>query len=151
MVHYIITPWRYQKELLDVRSKFYPSNKDSLEIVAKGRRHAVALVSVWMTRGQCPHMVESTALLTSAILNDLPGNSSYCIRAAYSAAFCRLVTLHFVSPLQLGSIERQESICWLQMLMLLIRSAYTHIQVKHAKLRAANMKNIYQVNQRMRA
>jgi ribosomal biogenesis protein LAS1 len=53
------------------------------------KRHAVARVSVWMQRGNCPHLVESTAILTAAVLNDVPGNSTYCVRAAYAAAFCR--------------------------------------------------------------
>lgn len=34
------------------------------------RRLAVARVSMWMQRGNCPHMVESTALLMAAILSD---------------------------------------------------------------------------------
>ncbi|KAL2160661.1 hypothetical protein VTH06DRAFT_1349 [Thermothelomyces fergusii] len=84
---------------------------------AGGRRHAeqqeaVARVSMWMQRGGCPHMVESTALLTAAILSDEakgagtgpgPGTGSdddglakssraYAVRAAYSAAFSRFVT-----------------------------------------------------------
>lgn len=52
---------------------------------------------MWMQRGGCPHLVESTALLTAAILSDLHEtrtgvhSSSYAIRAAYSAAFSRYV------------------------------------------------------------
>jgi hypothetical protein len=87
MVQYVINPWRNHGELLRVRRHLYPipgtPDDDS------SRRHAVAQVSVWMQRGNCPHLVESTAILTSAILNDVPGNSAYCVRAAYSAAFCR--------------------------------------------------------------
>ncbi len=38
---------------------------------ARARQHlAVARVSMWMQRGSCPHLVESTALLTAAILSD---------------------------------------------------------------------------------
>jgi ribosomal biogenesis protein LAS1 len=99
MVQYIITPWRNHGELLQVRKQLYPGketgsenrggretkNEDS----GKKRKYAVAKVSVWMQRGNCPHLVESTAILTSAMLNDVPGNSAYCVRAAYSAAFCR--------------------------------------------------------------
>jgi hypothetical protein len=95
MVQYVITPWRNRQELLQVRGQLYPRNGDeeqqgrhvSLEIEEK--RFAVAKVSVWMQRGNCPHLVESTAILTSAVLNDVPGNSAYCVRAAYAAAFCR--------------------------------------------------------------
>lgn len=59
---------------------------------------AVARVSMWMQRGNCPHLVESTALLMAAILDDerqsassSSGGSSYAVRAAYSAAFSRYV------------------------------------------------------------
>lgn len=73
---------------------------------------AVARVSMWVQRGNCPHMVESTALLMAALLSDeeqmcntitttteaghaRSGNdntmasSAYAIRAAYSTAFSR--------------------------------------------------------------
>lgn len=83
MVQYVITPWRNPSELLCVRQQLYQARNDD------ERRQAVAQVSVWMQRGNCPHLVESTAILTSAILNDVSGNSTYCVRAAYSAAFCR--------------------------------------------------------------
>ncbi|CAG9999807.1 unnamed protein product [Clonostachys byssicola] len=67
---------------------------------------AVARVSMWMQRGNCPHMVESTALLTAAVLSDeelmvntkatgvdnVTASSAYAVRAAYSAAFSRFVT-----------------------------------------------------------
>ncbi|KAM3084550.1 hypothetical protein ACMFMG_001348 [Clarireedia jacksonii] len=91
MVQYVITPWRTRHELLRVRSSLYPSDP-SLAPNLPQLREAVSLVSVWMQRGNCPHLVESTAIITSAILNDVPGNSTYCVRAAYSAAFCRFVT-----------------------------------------------------------
>lgn len=43
-------------------------------------------------RGGLPHAVESTALLTDAILHDdASENSIFSIRATYSAAFCRYV------------------------------------------------------------
>ncbi|KAK1514873.1 hydroxyacylglutathione hydrolase [Colletotrichum abscissum] len=59
------------------------------------KHHAVARVSMWMQRGNCPHMVESTALLTAAILSDAEskgGAGTYAVRAAYAAAFSRFVT-----------------------------------------------------------
>ncbi|KAL0779491.1 hypothetical protein CaCOL14_003975 [Colletotrichum acutatum] len=59
------------------------------------QHHAVARVSMWMQRGNCPHMVESTALLTAAILSDAEskgGAGTYAVRAAYAAAFSRFVT-----------------------------------------------------------
>ena len=61
----------------------------------KQKQQAVARVSMWMQRGGCPHMVESTALLAAAVLSDdntAGGNgigSGYAVRAAYSAAFSR--------------------------------------------------------------
>lgn len=90
MVQFVITPWRTRRELLQVREKLY-QNSETTPPNDSYRRQAVCLISVWMQRGNCPHLVESSAIITSAILNDVPGNSSYCVRAAYSAAFCRYV------------------------------------------------------------
>ncbi|KAI1738537.1 Las1-like-domain-containing protein [Xylaria scruposa] len=124
MVQYIHTPWRDLEELSRVRRQFYPSlspppthanakpsnapthngdeNADgthALVLDAEMRQQqAVSRVSMWMQRGGCPHLVESTALLTAAVLSDLhesrtrANSSSYTIRAAYSAAFSRFVT-----------------------------------------------------------
>lgn len=44
--------------------------KTKTETKKDQRRLAVARVSMWMQRGNCPHMVESTALLMAAILSD---------------------------------------------------------------------------------
>lgn len=53
-------------------------------------------VSSWKLRGNLPHAVEATALLTDAILHDdARENSIFSIRATYSAAFCRFV---FMAP-----------------------------------------------------
>ncbi|KAI9743161.1 MAG: rRNA-processing protein las1 [Claussenomyces sp. TS43310] len=92
MVQYVITPWRDRHELLDVRNVFYPSSIPKEIDAAQEKSRAVALVSVWVQRGNCPHLVESTALLVSAGLNDAVGISAYAVRAAYSTAFCRFVT-----------------------------------------------------------
>ena len=49
-------------------------------------------VSAWKLRGNLPHAVEATSLLTDAILHDdAVKNSVFAIRATYAAAFCRLV------------------------------------------------------------
>ncbi|KAK8030511.1 hypothetical protein PG990_000245 [Apiospora arundinis] len=64
------------------------------------KRHAVWRTTLWMQRGSCPHMVESTSLLTAAILLDLQevrngagSNGLYePVRLAYAAAFSRFVT-----------------------------------------------------------
>ncbi|KAG6019494.1 hypothetical protein E4U41_003208 [Claviceps citrina] len=59
----------------------------------RSQKQAVARVSMWMQRGNCPHMVESTALLTAAMLSDDGlADGVYAVRAAYSAAFSRFVT-----------------------------------------------------------
>src|SRR5687767_12129015 len=34
------------------------------------QHQAVARVSMWMQRGNCPHLIEATAMLTAAILSD---------------------------------------------------------------------------------
>jgi ribosomal biogenesis protein LAS1 len=89
MVQYIITPWRNRRELLSVRRAFFPSSEIIEANNDKERHEAVELVSVWVQRGNCPHSVESTALLVSAMLNEAAGTSAYAIRAAYAAAFSR--------------------------------------------------------------
>ncbi|KAK4219284.1 rRNA-processing protein las1 [Rhypophila decipiens] len=109
MVQYIFTPWRDRSELLMVRRQFYPAggrtgqSQDfmfSTPDEKEASSSAVARVSMWMQRGNCPHLVESTALLVAAILDDqrqssssgFGGGSAYAARAAYSAAFSRFVT-----------------------------------------------------------
>lgn len=93
MVQYVFTPWRDRRELLLVREQFYgKSQQQQQQQQVDGKEVAVARVSMWMQRGNCPHMVESTALLMAAILSDGPvgtGSSTYAVRAAYSAAFSR--------------------------------------------------------------
>jgi hypothetical protein len=123
MVQYIHTPWRDRGELLKVRRQFYPSQPDtntvaSAAVLSAGtstsisfkddttkastetdQRHAVSRVAMWVQRGSCPHMVESTGLLMAAILDDLlvheassiGGGSTSAVRLAYSAAFSRYV------------------------------------------------------------
>ncbi|KAH6978586.1 Las1-like-domain-containing protein [Fusarium venenatum] len=127
MVQYVFTPWRDRYELLLVREQMYtgittaaqdPKQKlpqdasglggsEDMKIhqdidnkETRARQHqAVARVSMWMQRGNCPHLIESTALLMAAMLSDREAatrenaaSSAYAIRAAYSAAFSRFVT-----------------------------------------------------------
>jgi hypothetical protein len=119
MVQYVFTPWRDRYELLLVREQMYtgittnaqdPKQKlgqdasQNMQIrqeiddkETRTRQHqAVARVSMWMQRGNCPHLIESTALLMAAMLGDREASagenaasSAYAIRAAYSAAFSR--------------------------------------------------------------
>ena len=114
MVQYIFTPWRDRSELLQVRRQFYPRSPSSQNKALQSqptevwspeeedeRRTAVARVFMWMHRGNCPHVVESTALLVSAILEDhsnssrlhnaSSSSSNYAVLAAYMSAFTRLV------------------------------------------------------------
>ncbi|KAF7194382.1 Pre-rRNA-processing protein las1 [Pseudocercospora fuligena] len=84
MAKYAITPWRHQKDLLEVCRQLYGDSE---------RRHAVDRVMAWKLRGNLPHAVESTALLVDAILHhDIEGISIFSVRAVYSAAFSRFVT-----------------------------------------------------------
>src|SRR6266699_693599 len=85
MVQYVFTPWRNRRELLRVRRQLYPpasfsssSSSYSTTTSTTRRQHqqddderaekqkAVARVSMWVQRGNCPHMVESSALLMAA-------------------------------------------------------------------------------------
>ncbi|KAE8349701.1 glyoxylase [Aspergillus coremiiformis] len=86
----IFTPWKELSALQAVRTQFYPP--PTYEGPDK-RSRACATVAVWKLRGNLPHPVEATALLTDAILHDdARKNSIFSIRATYSAAFCRFVT-----------------------------------------------------------
>lgn len=119
MVQYVVTPWRNREELLQVRGQLYPQSsvsatkKESQKQELEDKGFAVAKVSVWMQRGNCPHLVESTAILTGAVLNDVPGNSTYCVRAAYAAAFCRWVT-YFGTPRKLWDTQANSTTDLLQ-------------------------------------
>ncbi|KAL4974693.1 Las1-like-domain-containing protein [Aspergillus desertorum] len=90
MAKVIFTPWKTHSDLLAVRNQFYPPPEyDGPDL----RSQACATVSAWKLRGNLPHPVEATALLTDAILHDdASKNSLFAIRATYAAAFCRFVT-----------------------------------------------------------
>lgn len=89
MAKYIITPWMYHTDLLDVRRQLYHLDTSSPD----ERRHAVHRVMAWKMRGNLPHAVESTALLIDAVLHHtVPEVSTFSVRAVYSAAFTRFVT-----------------------------------------------------------
>ncbi|KKF94656.1 Protein LAS1 [Ceratocystis platani] len=120
MVQYVFTPWRDAVELEQVKRAFYPeaslsrgsggpaSTQDASctqqqqQQQQQQRHEAVDRVAMWMQRGNCPHMIESTALLTAAIIADEEqqqlargpgaGLSEYAMRAAYSTSFSRFVT-----------------------------------------------------------
>ena len=55
----------------DVFAKTGGPRREDEGAEVRARQHlAIARVSMWMQRGSCPHLVESTALLTAAILSD---------------------------------------------------------------------------------
>ncbi|KAL4920484.1 Las1-like-domain-containing protein [Aspergillus aurantiobrunneus] len=84
------TPWKTTSDLLSVRAQFYPPPEYTGPDL---RSRACATVAAWKLRGNLPHPVEATALLTDAILHDdAAKNSVFAIRATYAAAFCRFVT-----------------------------------------------------------
>ncbi|KAJ5587436.1 uncharacterized protein N7459_003201 [Penicillium hispanicum] len=90
MAKVFFTAWKNKSQLLDVRGEFYPPPAYEGPDM---RSHACATVEAWKLRGNVPHHVEATALLTDAILHDdAQRNSIFSIRATYSAAFCRFVT-----------------------------------------------------------
>ncbi|PHH74397.1 hypothetical protein CDD82_4951 [Ophiocordyceps australis] len=113
MVRYVFNCWRDRHEMLRVRQQLYPQDDggqggddeagDEAQSLKRQRRRvqqqeAVARVSMWMSRQHCSHMVESTALLTAALLSDhdaaVQGNAwaTYAVRATYATAFSRFVT-----------------------------------------------------------
>ncbi|KAI3392658.1 hypothetical protein diail_5339 [Diaporthe ilicicola] len=137
MVQFVFTPWRNRAELLKVRSQFYPSSSSSSSSATppspptpqhrwapaelQDIQRAIARVFMWVHRGNCPHVVESTAMLMSAVLLDrrhttttnttsgggtgtgtgtggtgtstaTDAASEYGVRAAYLTAFTRFVT-----------------------------------------------------------
>lgn len=104
MSRYTITPWRTHSDLLAVRQQLYSLNinqnqhqnqtqDQNQNATLDLRPQAVSRIMAWKLRGNLPHAVESTALLTDAILHhDLSINSIFSVRAVYAAAFTRFVT-----------------------------------------------------------
>jgi ribosomal biogenesis protein LAS1 len=96
MSRYTITPWRTHSDLLSVRQQLYSLNTNSTPTQNQNqhqnanpdlRHRAVSRIMAWKLRGNLPHAVESTALLTDAILHhDLSINSIFSVRAVYARA-----------------------------------------------------------------
>lgn len=108
MAKVLFTPWKDHSQLLTVRRQFYPppdydgpdlrskacATVRSFYIICLNIILTPSKVGVWKLRGNLPHPVEATALLTDAILHDdAQRNSIFSIRATYSAAFCRSVSV----------------------------------------------------------
>ena len=122
MVQYSITPWRHASDLLSIRSAFYPfgdpssphaihqtsllAQNPALSSLNAAKSRAISLVSLYVQRGNCPHLLASTSLLISASLLDnqsLPSSissqsfgthdrQSDALKCAYAASFGRFVT-----------------------------------------------------------
>lgn len=113
MAKVIFTAWKTKSQLLEVRNEFYPPSayagpdlrshgcavvcicmRDRISVIPSCVCSLLTIsakkVEAWKLRGNVPHHVEATALLTDAILHDdAERNSIFSIRATYSAAFCR--------------------------------------------------------------
>jgi ribosomal biogenesis protein LAS1 len=125
MAKVIFTAWKTKAQLLDVRNEFYPPSSyngpdmrsHACATVCERSQKTRALfklmeqqVEAWKSRGNVPHHVEATALLTDAILHDdWQRNSIFSIRATYSAAFCRYVVPIF-RALWVAGIDRIRSL-----------------------------------------
>lgn len=111
MVQFVFTPWRDRAELLRVRAQLYPrlrqpspaADSDAPVVAAaatlppspwwstaeelRSIEAAVARVMMWTHRGGCPHVVESTALLMSAMVFDARGGHDAVAGAAVAAGY----------------------------------------------------------------
>jgi ribosomal biogenesis protein LAS1 len=93
-----VVPWRHPDELLSLRTDFY---YDPTTCTQDRRSAAVSKVAAWQTRTQLPHTIESTALLTSALVADTSDAHPLHIRLGYSTAICRFVN-GLLDPVQQG-------------------------------------------------
>lgn len=103
MVQFVFTPWRNRAELLHVRAQLYPHAAASTTCAAsvstptppwwsspdelRDIERAIARVFMWVHRGGCPHVVESTALLMSAIVFDARGGHDAVAGAGVTAGY----------------------------------------------------------------
>ncbi|KDE07268.1 hypothetical protein MVLG_02488 [Microbotryum lychnidis-dioicae p1A1 Lamole] len=93
-------PWSSPDELHQVFSWLFAGDGD-----AAVQRYAIGRIKVWMSRGNCPHAIESTASLLELVLRDTANvgpsqrPSQHELRLAYSMALIRFVN-SLVDPLQ---------------------------------------------------
>ncbi|KAJ4388728.1 rRNA-processing protein las1 [Gnomoniopsis smithogilvyi] len=109
MVQFVFTPWRNRAELLLVRQQLFPVSSFSNPLPStppepwwanptelRDIERAIARIFMWVHRGGCPHVVESTALLMAAIVFDARGPHDAIAQAAvvsgYLVGFTRFVT-----------------------------------------------------------
>lgn len=114
MVQFVFTPWRNRAELLRVRQQLFPASSFSNHCSSPSAppepwwaspaelheiERAIARIFMWVHRGGCPHVVESTALLMAAIVFDARGPHDAVAQAAvvsgYLVGFTRYVLLGF--------------------------------------------------------
>ncbi|SCZ98430.1 BZ3500_MvSof-1268-A1-R1_Chr3-2g06364 [Microbotryum saponariae] len=83
-------PWSSPDELHQVFSWLFAGDGD-----AAVQRYAIGRIKVWMSRGNCPHAIESTASLLELVLRDTANvgpsqrPSQHELRLAYSMALIR--------------------------------------------------------------
>lgn len=116
MVQFVFTPWRNRAELLRVRQQLFPASSFSSPSSTSTTppepwwatptelhdiERAIARIFMWVHRGGCPHVVESTALLMAAIVFDARGPHDAVAQAAvvsgYLVGFTRYVFAKFLS------------------------------------------------------
>ena len=87
----IWTTWRNHIELIAVKTQLYKDISSILEGDGEDlRRTACDQISAWKLRGGLPHAVESTWLLTEAVLADeIPAVPGFAVKAGYVTAISR--------------------------------------------------------------
>lgn len=91
--------WRSPSELLHLKHSFFPTQPSPTD--PDPRLHALSLVRALSVRTRLPHSIESTAILTSAILSDTPTASPLTLRLTYASAIIRFVN-GLLDPAQQG-------------------------------------------------
>ncbi|ODQ64866.1 Las1-domain-containing protein [Nadsonia fulvescens var. elongata DSM 6958] len=117
-----VVPWRSEGELDTLKRWFFPD-----ETIAEDTRpRAVARTKAYLTRGSLPHAIESTSLLTAAILGDTSTNDSFSVRLTYSMAVIR-----FVNGL-LDPAQRAQFAIPLHLLARKLRLPSFFVELRHA-------------------
>ncbi|TGZ82884.1 Las1-domain-containing protein [Ascodesmis nigricans] len=107
MTHASRTPrlvaWRSPSDLLILKNSFFPPPPSSSASSPDHdpRLDALKLTQALSIRTRLPHSIESTSLLTSAILSDTPTTTPLTTRLTYATAIIRFVN-GLVDPAQQG-------------------------------------------------
>ncbi|ANB12307.1 Las1p [Sugiyamaella lignohabitans] len=91
-----VVAWKSESDISELKDLFYGGNNNSKNNYGDAshdpRIRALAKVKAYQTRAaSLPHSIESTSLITAAILNDTPDRDSDASRMAYSMAIIRFV------------------------------------------------------------